>query len=261
VRIAWRVLGSQRPYQAAMLHDEGPAFLAVGWRDDAEYRVSIEPTPRVDVRLGETNEREALLGFMHSVLPLALPLFGIEPLHGAAVAKGDAALLVLGPAGAGKSTISAALNRHGFAFMSDDACAIDDSGQVLPGPPLAAHHSPPEGWQVLAPYEEKLLASPRNARAIGAWPAAVVSLNPASGVEISRRALEPSEAFPEILGNVRAPWALPAHRVERQLRAVSRLSALPVIRVSWDLKKHPATEVAALIAAWASGNPVWRETP
>jgi hypothetical protein len=248
------VVGSQRPYKSTVLHEEGPASLAVGWRDDAEYRLGLEPTPRVDVWLGETDERTALLGFMHSVLPLALPLFGIEPLHGAAVAKGDAALLLLGPAGAGKSTIAAALEGHGFAFMSDDACAIDERGLVLPGPPLAAHDSPPPGRLLLAPYDGKVLVTPQNARATAAPPAAVVSLAPATGVEISCRALEPSEALPEILGNVRAPWALAARRVERQFQVVSRLATLPTVRVSCDLETHAAPEIAAAIAGWVSGN-------
>jgi hypothetical protein len=248
------VAGPQPRYETEYRSYTGPSFVVAGWRDYAEYRLSLEPAPRVDIWLGEIDVRDALLGFMHAVLPLGLPLFGIEPLHGAAVARGDGSLLLLGPAGAGKSTLAAALERHGYAFMSDDACAIDEHGRVLPGPPLAAHYAPPPTHRALAPYEPKVLATPERARVIAARPARVVSLTASDGAEIRCESLTPSEAFREILGNVRAPSTLPALRVERQLRVAGALSTLPSARVRCDLDTHSGAEVAAAIAAWADGD-------
>ena len=46
-------------------------------------------------------------------------------LHASAVAVGDKAALFCGHSGAGKSTIAAALNRRGYACVSDDVCGIE----------------------------------------------------------------------------------------------------------------------------------------
>jgi len=55
-------------------------------------------------------------------------------LHASAIQVGDKAVLFCGPSGAGKSTIAAALNRLGYAVISDDVCAL---GFAAGGAPLA----------------------------------------------------------------------------------------------------------------------------
>ena len=225
----------------------------MGWRAYADYRFAAAPTPHVDIWLGPIEESEALLGFMHAVLPLGLPLFGIEPLHGSAVVRGEEAVLMIGPAGAGKSTLAAALEGHGYRFLSDDACAIAEDGSVLPGPPLAAHYSPPPTHDPVADYAPKVLATPRSARTVHARPARVVALASADGGELSCAPLSQREAFMEILSNVRGPSAQSQLRAERQLWVSSLLSELPAARVRCDLKTHAPEQVAAAIAEWADG--------
>lgn len=58
---------------------------------------------------------------------LAPPLLaaGVALLHGAALADGDRAVLVLGPTGAGKSTTAAAARSVGLAVLADDIAAVD----------------------------------------------------------------------------------------------------------------------------------------
>lgn len=62
------------------------------------------------------------------VVPFALapPLLdaGVALLHGAALADGDRAVLVLGPTGAGKSTTAAAARSAGLTVLGDDIAAV-----------------------------------------------------------------------------------------------------------------------------------------
>ncbi|MQA90441.1 MAG: hypothetical protein GEU90_09420 [Gemmatimonas sp.] len=62
--------------------------------------------------------------FVEGVLePLTLFLLGAldrEPLHAAAVVRGDSAILLAGPSGTGKSTLAYAAWRHGFSLLADE---------------------------------------------------------------------------------------------------------------------------------------------
>jgi len=48
-------------------------------------------------------------------------------LHAGAVARGDATVVVAGPSGRGKSTLTAALVQHGFDYLTDEVVALDPS--------------------------------------------------------------------------------------------------------------------------------------
>jgi hypothetical protein len=70
--------------------------------------------------------------------------------HAAAVARGDSALVLAGPMGAGKSTLAAALVAAGLGYLTDEVVALDpDTGLVHPYPkylsvgPALAHLAPP----------------------------------------------------------------------------------------------------------------------
>ena len=71
------------------------------------------------------------------VLAFMLRLRGITCLHASAVAIADRAVAVVGPAGAGKSTVAAMFARRRYPVMSDDVVALGDDGDgpyVQPGP-------------------------------------------------------------------------------------------------------------------------------
>jgi hypothetical protein len=72
-------------------------------------------------------------------LPLAATLRGFEVLHASGVVLGGRAVLFAGPPGAGKSSLAAALLRHGAAeLLSDDTVALEPRGGTLIAHPGAA---------------------------------------------------------------------------------------------------------------------------
>lgn len=50
----------------------------------------------------------------------------ILSIHGSAMVRNDKAIIISGKSGAGKSTISSALRKHGWSFLADDTVAITD---------------------------------------------------------------------------------------------------------------------------------------
>jgi hypothetical protein len=87
-------------------------FLITAGRDIA---VEIEP--------GVTN-RDAAGFVLGRVFGILLHQRGALVLHGAAVAKDGRAAVICGAAGAGKSTLAAALCRRGCALVADDICVV-----------------------------------------------------------------------------------------------------------------------------------------
>jgi hypothetical protein len=76
------------------------------------------------------------------VLPFAAVLRGLEVLHASAVATAAGAVALLGPSGAGKTSLAIALERAGAGpLLADDVLALQrDGGETLvhPGAPIAA---------------------------------------------------------------------------------------------------------------------------
>jgi hypothetical protein len=74
------------------------------------------------------------------VLPFAAVLKGLEVFHAGAVAIDGRAIALLGPAGAGKTTLAVALSELGASFFADDVVAIEAVEGALvayPGSPMA----------------------------------------------------------------------------------------------------------------------------
>ena len=61
-------------------------------------------------------------------LGFVLRLRGTTCLHASAVALEGRAIVFAGPAGSGKSTLAAAFARRGHPVLTDDVCAIDETG-------------------------------------------------------------------------------------------------------------------------------------
>ena len=57
---------------------------------------------------------------------------GLVPLHASCVMIDGGAVAFAGPSGIGKSTLAAALARHGYPVVSDDVCVIDSFSSGLP---------------------------------------------------------------------------------------------------------------------------------
>src|ERR1044071_2940747 len=72
------------------------------------------------------------------VMGFVMLLRGIVCLHASAIAVGDKAIALLGPAGSGKSTTAAAFSERGFNVLAEDVVTLDDRGDrflVRPGYP------------------------------------------------------------------------------------------------------------------------------
>ncbi len=65
------------------------------------------------------------------ILGFLLRLRGITCLHASAVAVEGRAILLVGPAGAGKSTTAAAFAQLGYAVITDDVAALDEVGDAF----------------------------------------------------------------------------------------------------------------------------------
>ncbi len=70
-------------------------------------------------------QSEVAIFLVGTVFGILLHLRQRIVLHASAVRVGGKAVLFCGASGAGKSTIAAALGKHGFPLVTDDVCAID----------------------------------------------------------------------------------------------------------------------------------------
>ena len=62
------------------------------------------------------------------VMGFVMLLRGVVCLHASAVAIGNQALAIVGPAGSGKSTTAAALSARGYSVVAEDVVTLDDVG-------------------------------------------------------------------------------------------------------------------------------------
>jgi hypothetical protein len=91
----------------------------------------------VTLQRGDGDELALGRGFTSLVLPALLYQRGLLVLHASAAAINDAAIILTGESGAGKSTTLTALMRDGCSMLSDDVTAVRlaDSGapEAVPG--------------------------------------------------------------------------------------------------------------------------------
>jgi len=100
------------------------------------------------------------------VFGFLLRLRGVTCLHASAIAVGDQAIVLLGPAGAGKSTTAGAFAKLGCPVLSEDVVALDDQGDrflAQPGYPIIrlwsesvdALYGAPDALPLLTPNWDK----------------------------------------------------------------------------------------------------------
>lgn len=108
----WRIAGG-RYYK--WLYGDGTEFLVEGSGREiwATWPASSTPEDTVTYLLGP------ILGFV-------LRLRNITSLHGSAVVIAERAVVMVGPPGAGKSTLAAAFGWLGYPVLSDDVAALDE---------------------------------------------------------------------------------------------------------------------------------------
>lgn len=115
----------------------GPEEVAILW--EGVCRLRVRGGRELDVlALPNAIEDDLALAVGGAGLALLLEQRGVFVLHGSCVAIGDAAICLMGPPGAGKSTLATALHRRGHALISDGMTAVVFDGsiaRVLPGWP------------------------------------------------------------------------------------------------------------------------------
>lgn len=119
---------------------------------------------------------------------------GLVWLHAAAVARGDRAVVIAGPAGAGKSSLAAGLVTRDWLLVADDAVAID----------VAHHHALP------LPFNPEVRVTPRGDqdwRAFLAQRKALIAVD-AARVRSAPAAID-AVVFPTYERGLRAPHVAP----------------------------------------------------
>ena len=102
-----------------------PDALHLSFADGASFLVDAK-THRIDgIWSAPLTFDDALVYLVGPVLGAALRLLRRSVLHASAVEVDGRAVLVMGEAGAGKSTMTAALVNRGLPLVSEDVCAID----------------------------------------------------------------------------------------------------------------------------------------
>jgi hypothetical protein len=179
---------------------------------------------------------------LDQVVPLVLSHQGRLVLHASAFAAPAGAVLLLGGAGAGKSTLSASFGRAGVPVLADDAVVLErrDEGLVaLPAyaglrvwpdsvPAVASGGSLPR----VAPYTDKRRLGPAEGLAFAHEPVSVRRMYVLEEAdEIAVRSLSRREAFIEL---VRHAYVLDATDRARLKEHFERMSAGGD---QWDVKQ------------------------
>jgi len=107
-------------------------------RGEGEHYFHYRPGLGIRIERGETvDETEESLWLNGSVYAAIASLNGLVPIHASAVAINESVFAFTGPAGAGKSTLVAALGDLGLPLFCDDTLVLDlsqaDRVNCLPG--------------------------------------------------------------------------------------------------------------------------------
>ncbi|HEX2210783.1 MAG TPA: hypothetical protein VHG93_24080 [Longimicrobium sp.] len=102
----------------------GGAAFRLRYADGCEYHVDAAGTRVACTWPAHFTVEDAATYLLGPVLGLVLRLRGVPSLHASAVEIDGAAVALVGPAGAGKSTTAAALATRGHALVADDVLAL-----------------------------------------------------------------------------------------------------------------------------------------
>ncbi|HEU0302897.1 MAG TPA: hypothetical protein VFR37_25775 [Longimicrobium sp.] len=122
-----------------VVHRRADGAFRLRYADGCEYHVDAAGTRVACAWPAHFTVEDAATYLLGPVLGLVLRLRGIPALHASAVAIGGAALAVVGPAGAGKSTTAAALAARGHAVVADDVLALRGTEAGILAQPAYPH--------------------------------------------------------------------------------------------------------------------------
>ncbi len=179
-------------------------------------------------------------------------------LHAGMVAKGDAGVLLLGPAGAGKTTLTLALVDQGWIYGSDDLAPIDAiTGRILPFPKPVSVKDPERWRRPIWPDAPAMLPPPSGPfmvppKVLGKTvpspvkPGLMVFPGFTPGSEPRCQELSPAQAAASSARNIHPPQPLD----RRALRVISRLCAgAPGVRVTYGSRPAALAGLKERLAA------------
>ncbi len=237
---------------SAPVDSQGESWCTLTWPSEGRYTFALGPAARVECRVWGVSQQQAAYSVAMWLIPAALPLLDLEPLHGAALATATSGVLLLGASGAGKTTLSIQLQHRGFDFLADDVCALDSSGNLHAGALLQSVAQPKSGAEVVDPYDGKWLVRPARPR-LGCVPATHTAiLAPAAGALLATTPLEGVSAFRAIAQHIRHRRLFAARRQAGQLAVISLLCDRAVARLTYDPRDHSPGAVGAELARWIS---------
>lgn len=109
----------------------GGDYFRLLYSDGTEFLVDRDGTEVWATWLESSTVEDTATYLLGPVLGFVLRLRGTACLHASAVAIGDRAIALLGPATAGKSTTAAAFSGLGYPVLADDIVALSERGQTL----------------------------------------------------------------------------------------------------------------------------------
>lgn len=118
-----RAAVTEEPSLLAFRSADGASY-RLRYGDGTEFRVDAAGTRVACTWPAELTLEDAATYLLGSICGFVLRLRGIPALHASAVALGDRAVAICGPAGAGKSTTAAAFAARGRPVLADDVVPL-----------------------------------------------------------------------------------------------------------------------------------------
>ncbi len=186
-----------------------------------------------------------------SGISTALALRSVPLLHGCAVEAAGAAFLVLGPGGAGKSSLAAASLAAGHALLSDDVAALEARGRDV----------------YVHPGGSQLRLHADSARALGWGPAELSRVFVTTGLpeKVFARLSTADGSFCAHSRRVAAIFVLGTRAAAVRIERLTPAAALPLLlRDTFGQRAVDATVRARLLPFWtelAREVPIYAVTP
>jgi hypothetical protein len=249
------------------------------YRDGTEFVIDHGGTSVQGTWRGAATVEDTATYLLGPIVAFVLRLRGLLALHASAVEMDGSAVLVVGPAGAGKSTTAAAFALNGWPVLTDDVAVVAPRGDhldVVPSYPrvrlwddsVRGLLGGSEVLPLLTPNWEKRYLPLGTGRAdFTQRPLPLRAIFLLREREDSDRAprieeLPPLAAFPEIMANLLTNRAIPDESAEVDFRFSSRLvERVPVFTLTPHADPARLGELCRLVADRVAGLPRPPGTP
>jgi hypothetical protein len=269
--------GSARVLRASREMDGGTPLVVVRhlareqlyhfeYHDGTEFVIDCEGTRVQGTWRGGATVEDTATYLLGPIIAFVLRLRGLLALHASAVEMDGTAVLVVGPAGAGKSTTAAAFALNGWPVLTDDVAVVAPRGDgmdVVPSYPrvrlwddsVRGLLGRSEALPLLTPtWEKRYLPLGTEGAEFSRRPLPLRAIFLLREREDSGRAprievVPPLAAFPEVMGNLLTHRDIPDESAEVDFRFSSRLvERVPVFALTAHADPARLGELCRLVA-------------